>query len=213
MLGFSGQGLSCFRGGRMVFSGLSFDLTNGDALILRGPNGSGKSSLLRLMAGLLQPLEGKILWSDINGTIDQNPEDHHDRTHYVGHATAVKPLITVQENVAFWSRLRTPDPDVMEALHAFGLKDLANLPGQVLSEGQKQRLKLARVLAAPADLWLLDEPATALDSYAITSLCNAIERHRGNGGIVAAATHHDLNLANSKILRINDFAAEDMAFE
>lgn len=213
MRGFLGQGLSCFRGGRLVFADLSFDLANGDALVLHGPNGSGKSSLLRLMAGLLQPLEGEIFWSDINGTIYQNLEDHHDRTHYVGHATAVKPLITVRENIAFWSRLRTPEPDVMEALHAFGLEDLANLPGQVLSEGQKQRLKLARVLATPANLWLLDEPLTALDSYAITFLCNAIKKHRGSGGIVVAATHQDLNLENSKILNINNFSAEDMAFE
>ena len=212
-MGFLGQNLSCFRGGRLVFANLSFGLTNGDALVLHGPNGSGKSSLLRLMAGLLQPLKGEILWSDINGAIYKNPEAHHDRTHYVGHATAVKPRITVQENIAFWSRLRTPKPDVMGALQAFGLEGLANLPGQVLSEGQKQRLKLARALATPADLWLLDEPATALDSDAIASLCNAIKKHRGNGGIVVAATHQDLHLENSKILHINNFSAEEMAFE
>ena len=87
------------------------------------------------------------------------------------------------------------------------------MPGQVLSEGQKQRLKLARVLVTPADLWLLDEPLTALDSYAITFLRNAIKKHRGSGGIVVAATHQDLNLKNSKILHINNFSAEDMVFE
>ncbi len=213
LLVFSGQSLGCFRGGRMVFIGLSFELRNGDALVIRGPNGSGKSSLLRLMAGLLQPVGGKIHWSDIEGPIDDNLEDHCNRTHYVGHANAFKPLITVQENIAFWSRLRTPDPDVMEALQTFDLKNLADSPVQFLSQGQMQRLKLARILAAPADLWLLDEPATALDSSGITSLCNAIETHRGKGGIIATATHQELNLDNSKILHINDFAIKDFPCE
>ena len=193
----------------MVFAGLSFDLTHGDALILRGPNGSGKSSLLRLMAGLLQPLEGKIFWSDISGTIDQNPEDHHDRTHYVGHADAIKPVMSVWENIAFWSQLRTPEPNVMGALSAFGLKDLADVPGQFLSAGQKQRVNLARILAAPANLWLLDEPASVLDINATSFLIEAIASHREKGGIVITSTHQDLELAESQILRLDDFAAEN----
>ena len=209
MQDFLGQGLSCFRGGRIVFTGLSFHLVNGDALILHGPNGSGKSSLLKLMAGLLEPTEGEIRWSDASSTINDDTDRHHDRTHYVGHADAIKPVMSVWENIAFWSQLRTPEPDVMGALSAFGLKDLADVPGQFLSAGQKQRVNLARILAAPANLWLLDEPASVLDINATSFLIEAIASHREKGGIVITSTHQDLELAESQILRLDDFAAEN----
>ena len=107
MLEFSGQALSCFRGGRMVFSNLSFVLESGGALVLRGPNGSGKSSLLRIMAGLLHPIKGYVRWSDINSSIHNDPALHYCRTHYIGHTQAIKPLMTVSENIAFWGKLRT----------------------------------------------------------------------------------------------------------
>ena len=116
MPSFSGQGLGCFRGGRLVFANLSFALQPGNALVLRGPNGSGKSTLLRLMAGLIQPLEGRIQWSDSDAGITDDPDLHYGRTHYVGHADAVKPVLTVTENVAFWARLRSPQSDVAGAI-------------------------------------------------------------------------------------------------
>ena len=208
MLGFSGQELSCFRGGRLVFTKLSFSLKGGGALVLRGPNGSGKSSLLRVMAGLLQPIEGEIRWSDTSETIEHDPNFHHCRTHYVGHADAIKPVMTVWENVAFWSRLRTSEPNIMRALSAFGIRDLANVPGQFLSAGQRQLVNLARILAAPADLWLLDEPASALDSDAVLFLCEIIAEHRKKGGIIITSTHQDLKLPDSKNLQLGEYAAE-----
>ena len=166
MPSFSGQGLGCFRGGRLVFANLSFALQPGNALVLRGPNGSGKSTLLRLMAGLIQPLEGRIQWSDSDAGITDDPDLHYGRTHYVGHADAVKPVLTVTENVAFWARLRSPQSDVAGAIDKLGIAPLADIPGQFLSAGQKRRVNLARILSAPADLWLLDEPFNALDADA-----------------------------------------------
>src|SRR3546814_11255616 len=99
---FSGQDLACIRGERIVFTGLSFDVAAGGALVLRGPNGSGKSSLLRLMAGLLLPAAGSLAWGD--AAID--PADHRARLHYVGHQDALKPVLTAAEHLAFWAGLR-----------------------------------------------------------------------------------------------------------
>ena len=211
MPSFSGQGLSCFRGGRLVFANLTFALQPGNALILRGPNGSGKSTLLRLMAGLIQPLEGRIKWSDSDAGITDDPDLHYGRTHYVGHADAVKPVLTVTENVAFWARLRSPQSDVAGAIDKLGIASLADVPGQFLSDGQKRRVNLARILAVPANLWLLDEPATALDVDAIAALCDAIAEHRAAGGMVVASTHQNLALTDHAVLHLSDYITEDPA--
>ncbi len=211
MPSFSGQGLGCFRGGRLVFANLSFALQPGNALVLRGPNGSGKSTLLRLMAGLIQPLEGRIQWSDSDAGITDDPDLHYGRTHYVGHADAVKPVLTVTENVAFWTRLRSPQSDVAGAIDKLGIASLADVPGQFLSAGQKRRVNLARILAVPANLWLLDEPATALDVDAIAALCGAIAEHRAAGGMVVASTHQNLALTDHAVLHLSDYITEDLA--
>ena len=211
MPSFSGQGLSCFRGGRLVFANLSFALQPGNALVLRGPNGSGKSTLLRLMAGLIQPLKGRIQWSDSDAGITDDPDLHYGRTHYVGHADAVKPVLTVTENVAFWARLRSPQSDVAGAIDKLGIASLADVPGQFLSAGQKRRVNLARILAVPANLWLLDEPATALDVDAIAALCDAIAEHRAAGGMVVASTHQNLALTDHAVLHLSDYITEDPA--
>lgn len=204
---FTGQNLSCFRGGRLVFAGLSFALQDGDALILRGPNGSGKSTLLRLMAGLLGPAEGDIRWSHGDGDIFDDPGHHNAHIHYLGHADAIKPVLTVRENVEFWARLRTAEPMAAAALAALGVSRLADVPGQFLSAGQKRRVSLARVLAAAAKLWLLDEPAAALDADAVDRLRGMLAEHRANGGMVVASTHHDLALRDSTVLALDQFAA------
>ena len=211
MMRFFGDNLTCFRGERVVFGGLSFAVEAGQALVLRGPNGSGKSSLLRMMAGLLQPFTGAVQWHD--GPIGDEPDQHHSRLHYVGHADAVKPVLTVSENIGFWAALRTTSPNVSAALSAFGISGLADVPGRFLSAGQKRRVNLARILAAPATLWLLDEPATALDANAITALQSAIAQHRADGGMVIASTHQDLNLANASYLELGQFQADDFAEE
>jgi len=205
---FTGQNLICVRGERTVFSGLDFSLSSGGALVLIGPNGSGKSSLLRLMTGLLAQASGTLSWD--NEAISEDPEAHGGRLHYVGHHDAVKPVLNVAENVTFWASLRVGKVDaqasVLAALDAFGIAHLADVPGRFLSAGQKRRVNLARILAAPAPLWLLDEPTTALDKETIAGLEAIIARHRENGGMVVISTHSDINLKTFDVLDLADFA-------
>ena len=208
---FSGQDIHCFRGERTVFADLDFALAPGDALVLRGPNGSGKSSLLRLMAGLARPRGGVIQWD--GAAIAEDPEAHFGRLHYVGHADPVKAVLTVAENLAFWASLRTrngsaaagPASVASVALDGFGIGHLAAVPGRFLSAGQRRRVNLARLLTAPAALWLLDEPATALDTAASASLDNVIHRHRSEGGMVVLSSHAEAALEGARELDLGDF--------
>lgn len=209
---FAGSDLTCLRGGRLVFVGLDFALEPGGALLLLGPNGSGKSSLLRLMAGLLRPFRGDMRWR--GASLRDEPDALRGHTHYVGHADAVKPVLTAAENLAFWAALDgRPDPvgAARGALAALGVGHIADTPGRFLSAGQKRRLTLARVLAAPAPLWLLDEPTVALDRAGVKLLEDVIDEHRRGGGMVALSTHADIALPGATELRLDDFAplAED----
>jgi heme exporter protein A len=199
---FTGVDLACRRGERLVFRGLSFALAAGDALLLTGPNGSGKSSLLRLLAGLLPPHGGTLAW-DGEG-IARDPAAHRQRVHFIGHLDAVKPVLTVRESVSFWGGMRGADW-AETALASFGLDGLAASPCRLLSAGQKKRLSLARLLASPAPLWLLDEPTTGLDEASARALEAVIAEHRDLGGIVVAATHIPLALDGAHELSLADF--------
>ena len=193
-VGLSGRDLACLRGERMVFEGLGFDLAPGGALVLTGPNGSGKTSFLRLVAGLLRPAAGSLAWR--GRPVGDDPDALRAELHYVGHLDAVKPLLTVSENLAFWARMRGGGA-VTEALAGFGLTALADVPARFLSSGQRRRVALARLLAAPAALWLLDEPTVGLDSESIEALTTAMAAQRDGGGMVIAATHATLALRDA----------------
>ncbi|MBF0247235.1 MAG: heme ABC exporter ATP-binding protein CcmA [Alphaproteobacteria bacterium] len=202
---FQGEDLMCVRGERTVFRGLGFQLDAGGALVLIGPNGSGKSSLLRLMAGLLRPAEGRMTW-DGEDALDEFDE-HGARLHYVGHHDAVKPVLSVAENIAFWAGVRGRGEDgVRDGLATFDIAHLYDVPGRFLSAGQKRRVNLARIIAAPAPLWLLDEPTTALDKATIKRLENAIADHRSGGGMVVLSTHADIDMPGANVLNLADFA-------
>ena len=203
MAHFSGENLLCYRGERTVFADLSFDCRSGGALILRGPNGSGKSTLLRLMAGLLKAQEGLLTWNGED--IREEPDFHNERLHYVGHADAVKPVLTVTENISFWAEMRNTPGHIRDALDAFGITYLADVPGRFLSAGQKRRVNLARIKASKAELWLLDEPTTALDADAVHDLEREIGLHRAGGGMVVASTHADLGLIDAQVLNLGDY--------
>lgn len=207
MTSFHADQLACRRGDRLIFQGLGFSVQPGGALLLLGPNGSGKSSLLRLLAGLLKPSAGDIFWGALPVTGDR--EAHAGRLHYLGHQDAVKPVLTVEENLLFWARLhdpKTPEPRVAAALAAFNLTALAATPGKLLSAGQRRRLALARLLAAPAPLWLLDEPSVGLDHDSLERLESVIAGHRAGGGIVALSTHAHIALPGAEVLHLNQFA-------
>lgn len=201
---FSGENLACRRGGRTVFAGLSFSVASGGALVLRGPNGSGKTTLLRLMAGLSRPAQGRLLWS---GKPLEDPETHGAALRFIGHLDAIKPAFTVRENLAFWAAFwGTADETLIQrALEIFGLAVLADFPARLLSAGQRHRLALARLVASPAPLWLLDEPANALDDRSIAALTAAIADHRARGGMVILTSHGADIVTGGVTLALNHF--------
>ena len=184
--------MACIRGERPVFSGVSFRLERGGALALVGPNGSGKSSLLRILCGLLRTAGGTLAWD--GAPVDEDWSAHRGRLHYVGHLDAVKPTLTVAENLDDWARFRGAARAAPGALEALGIKDLADVPGRYLSAGQRRRLALARVLATPAPLWLLDEPTVTLDAESAARVTTMIAAHRADGGMVIVATHGEIVL-------------------
>lgn len=204
-----GRGLTSVRSGRLVFSGLNFSLVSGRALVLRGPNGSGKSTLLRIAAGLLQTREGHILWSGDDVSLD--PDEYRSKIHYVGHQSGLKTALTVAENIAFWARLygarESAEGDVARACARLGLERLADLPVRYLSQGQKRRAALARLVAVPLPLWLLDEPNVGLDDFSNGVLKDLMAGHLAAGGMIMAATHTELGLDGADVLHlVNGFA-------
>jgi heme exporter protein A len=201
---FAGSGLACRRGERRVFERLDFALPPGAALVLTGANGSGKSSLLRLMAGLTPPEAGLLGWDGV--PLADDPGAHRARLHFIGHADALKPVLAVAETLAFWAGMRGGGA-IEEALARFRLVPLAETPCRLLSQGQRRRLALARLIASPAALWLLDEPFAGLDEASVADLYDAIADHRAAGGRVALSTHAPLALDGVTILPLGAYAA------
>ena len=195
------RGLACLRGERAVFAGVSFRVEPGGALLLTGANGAGKSSLLRLLAGLLPPAAGALLWGGGDALADR--AEHARRLRYLSPQDALKPSLTARESLLFAARLHGGGGDADAALDALALLPLADLPVRLLSTGQRRRLALARLALAPgATLWLLDEPTLGLDAAAVSRLGALLARHRGGGGAVVAATHLPLPLPGAAELRL-----------
>jgi heme exporter protein A len=190
--------LGCVRGGREVFEGLNFSVAGGEALAITGRNGAGKTTLLRLIAGLLERAKGAL---DLEGgTPDATIAE---QAHYLGHRDALKPALSVRENLAFWyAFLGGRDALTATALEAVGLAGLAGLPAAYLSAGQRRRLSIARLIAAPRPVWLLDEPTAALDSASQQRLAELMRGHLAGGGLILAATHGPLGLDGARELRL-----------
>jgi heme exporter protein A len=190
--------LACIRGGRPVFEGVSFTIERGGALAITGPNGAGKSSLLRVLAGLVSPAHGSLR---LEGADEDVPLAEH--LHYAGHADALKPALTVEENLAFWAAYYGDAwLDEREALALLSIGHLAALPAAYLSAGQRRRLTLARLLVSRRPVWLLDEPTSALDAAGQADVARLIARHRDAGGMVIAATHADLGMADQQAIEL-----------
>lgn len=199
--------LTLARGGRTLVADLSFELRSGEALVVTGPNGAGKSTLLRALAGLLAPASGSVAVTG-EGVDAEDPAAVH--AHYVGHADAMKSALTARENLSFWAaalaarnvRQVAATPD--EVLRRVGLPQVADLPTGWLSAGQKRRVALGRLFVAPRPLWILDEPATALDRAAQDRLAVEMATHRKTGGLIVAATHAPLGLEDAHELRLGE---------
>jgi heme exporter protein A len=199
----SANGLTCLRGGREVFANLDFEVAAGEALTLTGRNGAGKSSLLRMIAGLLAVAKGRIV-------LDGGDKDLStpEQCHYLGHRDALKTALTVAENLDFWrayldgGTTEKAAADKVDALAAVGLSSVAGLPAAYLSAGQRRRLSIARLIAVPRPIWLLDEPTSSLDAAAQTMLTALMTDHMKAGGLVIAATHGPIGLLGAKQLHI-----------
>ncbi len=188
--------LACERGGRELFSGVSFEVLGGHALVVTGPNGSGKSSLLRILGGLLPPAAGSC-----------HRPTRGSFTHpigYLGHANAVKVRLTVQENLHFWAAIFDAVRVVKPALEQVGLGRFADMPAGWLSAGQLRRLALARLLIADARLWLLDEPGTNLDTSGETVLQAELARHQARGGSAVITAPTDFPMVDAARLVLGD---------
>lgn len=190
--------LACARGGRLVFAGVSFALRPGALLLVTGPNGAGKSSLLRLLAGLLKPASGRLT---LDGMAPASAPQA-GKLHFLGHGDAVKGALSVARNLAFWRAFLGGAGEVANALAAVGLGRLADAPAALLSAGQRRRLALARLLVAERPLWLLDEPAAALDAEGRETVAALLQAHCAKGGVAVVAGHGEIAPAGAQSLTL-----------
>ncbi|HWI85963.1 MAG TPA: heme ABC exporter ATP-binding protein CcmA [Sphingomonas sp.] len=183
------EDVGCFRGGRILFEGLSLALRPGQAAIVTGPNGVGKSSLLRICAGLLAPLSGHVA--------------RNASAALASEALALDEELPLARALHFWARLDGKGTDeVGSALAAMGIAALADVPVRLLSTGQRRRGAIARLIAGGAPIWLLDEPANGLDAAALDALAMVLAGHRASGGVVLAASHQPLGLDEARTVEL-----------
>ena len=196
--------LTCVRGDRLLFRGVSFSLAPGGLLELRGPNGGGKTSLLRILCGLATPADGEVRWNGANTRTLR--EEYFGSLAYVAHLNGVKDELTALENLLAARRVAGHELSKHEGeatLERAGLINQRHLPTRVLSAGQRRRLALARLLASRAKLWLLDEILTSLDDSGVDLVRTLITEHIDGGGLAIVATHQELNLSPPGLQTIN----------
>jgi heme exporter protein A len=195
--------LDCVRGGRTLFRDLNLTVADGTLVQLQGANGSGKTSLLRIIAGLLEPEKGDVRWSGTN--INTLGEEYWQAITYLGHRNGIKEELTPLENLKISSGVagnKISTEDAQAALKLVGLERRQNLPVRYLSEGQRRRAALARIVISKSKLWILDEVLAALDTAAVELVKRLIEGHLNNGGMAIVATHHELNVSAGSFHRL-----------
>lgn len=196
--------LDCVRGERRLFHNLNFQLKAGECLLVRGENGSGKTSLLRMLVGLTPPTDGAIHWQ--GSPIKTLGDEYRRELLYCGHPLGLKDDLTALENLM--SSMVLADESVTQdaacqALGRAGLQGREHLAVRALSQGQKRRVNLARLLLNRRSLWVLDEPLTALDTQASQWLIGEVDLHLSQGGIVVLTSHQDMALAGKvQLIRV-----------
>ena len=196
MMRLAARDLTCLRGGYEVFRGLSFEVRAGEALMVTGPNGAGKTSLLRVLAGLLHAAQGEIRLEGGESELRVC-----EQALYLGHSDAVKPRLSVGENLLFWAGFLGPArAETHTALAQVGLAGLARIPAMYLSAGQRRRLALARLVLIGRPIWLLDEPTASLDQEGCGMLCGLMQTHLSAAGIIVLASDDPLELESASEL-------------
>ncbi|MBA4142149.1 MAG: cytochrome c biogenesis heme-transporting ATPase CcmA [Nitrosospira sp.] len=198
-----GIDLTCVRGDRKLFSGVNFYLEGGGLMQVQGPNGSGKTSLLRMLCGLATPAHGKICWEDAE--IRSLAGVYYGAMTYLGHLGGVKDDLSAIENLRISSALagvEIGEGKAREALQQMGLRGREMLPAKVLSQGQRRRVALARLLVCGTVLWILDEPLTALDTAAVKLVQGLMERHLEHGGMIVMTTHQEIEITAAATQRL-----------
>ena len=188
--------LACTRGDHLLFSDLSFSLSAGELLQVQGENGKGKTSLLRTLCGFITPAAGEIRWRGQD--IRELDEEYYAEMVYLGHLNAIKDELNALENLRISAGLAgcaVDDKEAIAALRHMGLRGRETLPVKVLSQGQRRRVALARLLVSNAPLWILDEPLTALDVGAVGLMQELIGEHLAKEGMVIFTTHQPLEVA------------------
>jgi len=199
------ESITCVRGDRTLFEELNLEIKPGSILRISGDNGSGKSSLLRILCGLLTPHAGKVFWG--SDPITEDRDQFHGELIYLGHIPALKADFSAIENLMSLALLggqSISNEDAMNALREASLDRQAHRFIRTLSQGQKQRIALSRLLLPqPKSIWILDEPFNALDRDANRALQNLLINHVNRGGIVALSSHQDLQIDdNARVIRL-----------
>tara|TARA_Y100001936_G_scaffold245736_1_gene288282 strand:+ start:9173 stop:9787 length:615 start_codon:yes stop_codon:yes gene_type:complete len=195
--------LECIRGEISLFKDVNFSVEPGELLQVNGPNGSGKTSLLRMLCGLTAPASGEIFW--FNNNIRSLGENYYNSIIYLGHLNGIKDNLNALENLQILSGLvgnRIEENKAYSILQKMGLNGREMIPIKSLSQGQRRRVTLARLLVSNTVLWILDEPLVALDASAVLLIKDILERHLKKGGMIVMTTHQDINISAIKIKRL-----------
>lgn len=191
------------RGNRRLFDGLGFCLKEGGALTVTGANGSGKTTLLKALAGLVSPDEGRITWQ---GEDVSRSENFRKQVNYIGHKSALKQDLSVYDNIQFWAAMRGTPMLVEAAIHFFELWPMVDMLIHQLSAGWQRKVALARLIAIPTHIWILDEPFANLDKESTERMEGLIATRVKQGGVVVFTTHQPQTLAPE--LHLPDFMPE-----
>ena len=194
--------LTCVKDDRVLFENLNLSLSAGQMLLVEGKNGSGKTSLLRILTGLNLPESGDVLW--LGKPISEVGPDYYEQVNYIGHHDGIKRDLTCLENLRLVQAMGKPLPVKLDdALDKVNLYRFGDNFVATLSAGQKRRLAMARLVVTEAKLWIMDEPFTSLDKASMAMFQQMFEQHLDNGGVIVMTSHHDIEMSNSDVVRLN----------
>jgi heme exporter protein A len=196
--------ISCIRGGRTLFKNLGFTVGDCCTLVVRGYNGSGKTSLLNIISCLSRPDTGEILYANEN-VHGEHWQEYCGIIQYIGHKNAIKPQLTVRENLELWAKLKDSQGRVDAAMAFFDLEQYENTPCGKLSVGWQKKVGLAKLLACKSEIWLLDEPFSNLDEDTQLRLASMIETRCEQGGSVILTAHGKIPVKNALEIDLGDF--------